>query len=309
MALPKTLCFVFAFIFLSVTAFCNTDRRTWHLADGTTVDAELVSCDLEKREVILKIKEEKEKVFVLDKFSLIDTAWLVEWVKVSKKLEERIKNMKGDFNHYQHHGEYIADFYVYTPSKYRETTKLPMMILFHPGGKGMRYLQRYMDAAEELGIIIVSSDAFRNTNDAIKEEAKMLETFKELLPTIEKTVPHDKERLYMGGSSGGAWRAYHYSVQVDRPWKGILANGGWLGGKKYSDWNYPAGMKVAIVNGNNDKNANSWVRKDVESLTDCGCILNIFAFEGGHQVPPLKTQIEVLKWLLENDEEKNKEEE
>ena len=303
--MKKTIICLMVMSIYSVTSFCNTDNRSWQLANGKKINAELVSCDLEKKEVVLRINEKEEKVYSIEDFSLIDTAWLIQWVKVSENLEKLLKEMKGSFNHYQHHGKYISDFYVYTPSKYEIKQDLPMLILFHPGGKGMRYLQRFMKAAEKLGIIIVSSDSFRNSNGDTAAEKRMLEIFTELLPTIEETVPHDKTKLYMGGSSGGAWRAYHYSVQVDREWAGIFANGGWLGGSKYYDLPYPEGMRVAIINGNNDKAANSWVKKDVKVLAKNGCNINIFAFEGGHQVPPIETQIEAIKWLINDDAKEN----
>jgi hypothetical protein len=44
---------------------------------------------------------------------------------------------------------------------------------------------------------------------------------------------------------------------------------------------------------------------DAEVLERRGCIVNILAFEGAHQVAPLSSQIETLRWLIygENKEE------
>ena len=77
--------------------------------------------------------------------------------------------------------------------------------------------------------------------------------FTELLPEIEKTVTHDPEFLYMGGFSGGAYRSYEYSAKFDRPWKGIVACGGWIGGGERLDMKFAKGMAVAMINGKGDK--------------------------------------------------------
>jgi hypothetical protein len=82
------------------------------------------------------------------------------------------------------------------------------------------------------------------------------------------------------------------------PWTGIYANGGWLGGKDFEELGYPAGMKVAMINGHQDKAANHWVDHDKEILEKNGSLVKAFAFEGGHQVPPIQSQIEALLWLL-----------
>jgi len=158
-----------------------------------------------------------------------------------------------------------------------------------------------MRAAEELDLIIASSDSFRNSKTDEAED-KMLEIFEELLPVMEKTVLHDPSQLYMGGSSGGAARAFVYSHKVNRPWAGIFSNGGWLGGYEHYNSPYPK-MRVVVLNGNRDRAANRWIKTDGEVLEERGCIVNVFAFEGAHQVAPLASQVEALEWLLHGDNE------
>jgi len=295
-----------AVLFLfSSSGWCNTDSRNWTLATGEVFYAELVKYDITNNIAVLRINEKEEKTYKLEDFSAIDGAWLLEWSRVSADLAKLSKQMKGDFSHYQLQGKYTTDYYVYTPGKYKETKELPLLFLFHPGGKGARYVQSYMQTAEKLSIIIVSSDSFRNSHDD-NEEAKMLEIFKELLTDVEKNVPCDKKQMYMGGSSGGAMRAYTYSAQVDHGWAGIYANGGWLGGSKYYDLPYRNGMRVAMQNGHNDHAANHWIKPDEKILAARGCIINLFAFEGGHQAPPADAQVEALKWLINGDEEQPK---
>ena len=286
-----------------IPCFSNTDSRRWTLASDESFDAELVRYDVVNDVAVLRIDEEQEKTYSLEDFSPIDAAWLLEWATVTRELDALQLEMKGTFSHYQHQGEYIADYYVYTPSKYAETNNLPMLFLFHPGGKAARYVKRFMMAADALDLIVVSSDSFRNTGAVWNErDDAMLACFKELLPSLEETVAHDPKQLYLGGSSGGAQSAYHYSTKVDRSWAGIFSNGGWIGGPKYYDLPFPQ-MRVVMVNGHRDP-ANRWIKRDAAVLEQRGCAVNVYAFEGGHQVPPPAIQFEALEWLINGDAEK-----
>jgi len=119
---------------------------------------------------------------------------------------------------------------------------------------------------------------------------------------IQETIVFDPENVYMGGGSGGAWKAYHYSAWVDYPWAGIYANGGWLGvPEKYYGLDYRDNMKVAIVNGNND-HANRVVEEDLKVLKKHNADVSVISFEGGHQTPPTKIQIRAFQWLLNPEE-------
>ena len=57
-------------------------------------------------------------------------------------------------------------------------------------------------------------------------------------------------------------------------------------------------MRVAMVNGSLDAAANSWVDRDGEVLKRAGNTVGVFAFEGGHQVPPPLHQHLAFEWML-----------
>jgi len=282
-----------------VPAFSNTDTRNWDMASGKTMHAELVNYDLEKKVALLRQKDGTEIEYPLATFASVDQAWLIEWAEFSDELTQDLQHIEGEFAHYQTEGAFTTDFYVYTPSAYTETTELPMIILLHPSGKGARYVMRFMEAAELLDIIVVSTDGNRNTGPG-ESATPMFERFKALLVSIEEKIPHDRTRLCLGGTSGGALRALYYSAKIQRPWAGIFSNGGWLGPKNSPGMSlpYPAEMRVAIVNGNNDHAANQFVSRDGKILQERGCEVGLFSFEGGHQVPPPAIQIKVLEWLM-----------
>jgi predicted esterase len=105
----------------------------------------------------------------------------------------------------------------------------------------------------------------------------------------------------MGGVSGGAARAYSHSVEIPRPWAGIFANGGWLGGRQTYNRAYPP-MRVAMVNGDKDDAANLYLDADSGVLMKAGSIVSVHAFEGGHQLAPPSVQAKALRWLLGEDE-------
>ena len=291
---------VFLLATLSVLS-ANTDNRLWRLKDDKSVYAELVNYDEGTGDVHLRINEEEDIVYPFDQFQVIDKAWLVEWLEFSEDLNIKVEELGGSLSSYQSQGKYPTDFYVYEPSNGLAGDERSLLILFHPGGKGARLLKRFLESSEETKTVIVACDTFRNTGSNVEKEKALYDRFVELLPFIEATVVHNSTKLYMGGASGGAWRAFHYAAWIERPWAGILSMGGWLGGEDYYDLEYPK-MKVAFVNGNQDHAANQYVEPDTEVLEKRDCEIAVIAFEGGHQVAPVSAQIKALYWLTNQEE-------
>ena len=291
----------FAHLLVACAVLANTDERTWTFKSGEKVRAEQMSYDQESGEVVLLIKDTDKRVMRFDEFSPIDQAWLVEWAQIEQEMNVLIDVLGGQFEHYVAESDnFTTDFYVYYPTVYQSTTNRPMLMLFNAGGKAARYMKAFIDAAELHGIVLVACDSFRNTGDDPTLEGEMRERFGELLPIIEATVPHDPKRVFMGGNSGGAWRAYHYSAWFDRPWAGIYANAGWIGGYKYYGEPYPGNMRIAMVNGNND-HANRWLERDGKLLSSKGNKVAVFSFDGGHQPAPPKSRSKALEWLINED--------
>tara|TARA_A100001015_G_C15009612_1_gene722348 strand:+ start:106 stop:1056 length:951 start_codon:yes stop_codon:yes gene_type:complete len=289
---------VFFLLFLTI-ANANTDERYWTLQSGEKIKAEQLSYDSQSGQVVLLIDDKKEYKLQLDELSPIDQAWIVEWDQIEREMNVLIQTLGGKFEHYTAKEEkYSTDFYVYYPSIYEINKMRPMLLLFNAGGKITRYVKQFIESCERHGIIVVGCGSFRNSDDNPELEDEMRKRFAELLPIIESTVPHDPKRLFMGGNSGGAWRAYHYSAWFDRPWAGIYANAGWLGGMKYYEEQYPAGMRIAMVNGNNDHSTNYYLIPDGKLLESKGNIVAVFSFEGGHQSAPPKSRSKALEWLI-----------
>ncbi len=274
----------------------NTDERVWTFKSGEKLRAAQLSYDDATGEVVMLIKDSEERTVKFDDLSPIDQAWLVEWSQIEQEMDVLIAALGGRFEHYVAEGEYTTDFYVYYPKVCETNTSRPMLILFNASGNAARYLKLFVEAAEIHGIVTVACSEFYNTKND-EGDPDMLKRFQELLPVIEATVPHDPRRMFMGGNSGGAMRAYNYTAQIDRPWAGVYANAGWLGGYDYYDWPYPSGMRIAMVNGNND-HANRWLERDGKLLSSKGNTVVVFSFDGGHQPAPPKSRSKALEWLI-----------
>ncbi|MGB6223291.1 hypothetical protein [Haloferula sp.] len=276
--------------------YANAEIRDWKLKDGTELRGEIDDVDETAETVTLKGDQGKVVVVPLDSLSALDRAWVLQWIEFAEELGDAAEKFGGRIEHYEGKGETTTTpFHVYHPSgDIPVGTARPMMILFSANGKGIRFLLRHIKAAEEVKMTLVACDVFRNH----MEERDSIRRFRELLPIIRATVPHDPERDFMGGSSGGAWRSFNLSSDLpDETWTGVYSNGGWLGGEKNWNRDYPA-MRVAMVNGDEDKAANAWLDRDIEILQEHDCTVAVVAFEGGHQVPPPSVQVKAFKWLL-----------
>lgn len=293
----KTLS-IFSAIFVTATSWlsANSDMRQWTFKSAPGVTAELLKYDEKSGTVVLRKEDKSEINFQQADFTPADQAWLLQWLEYREEMETLVSKLGGTIVRKTGTGKYTTEYSVYHPSGSVPGEELPLMILFHPGGNGHREILRYVEAAEAVKMTVVSCEIFQNSGDNPKVEADYLNRFKELLPQIEANVPHDSKRVYMGGISGGGWRAFHYSAQIDRPWAGIFSNCSWVGDRKYWGLPYPK-MRVAMVSGNNDYGRHT-IAKDTEVLEKRGCSISLHSFEGGHQVAPPSVMIKAFRWLL-----------
>lgn len=296
MRLKTILSFSLIMILCITSVRANTDERIWTFKSGEKLRAAQLSYNRESAEIVLLINDEDVRTVQLDELSPIDQAWLIEWDQIEQEMDMLIGGLGGRFEHHVAEGEFSTDLYVYYPTICETNSNRPMLILFNAGGNAARYLKLFVDAAEQQGIVTVACSEFYNSMDD-DVNSEMLKRLKELLTIIDSTIPHDSKRVFMGGNSGGAMRAYGYTAEIDRPWAGIYANAGWLGGYDYYDLPYPSGMRIAMVNGNND-HANRWLERDSKLLGSKGNTVVLFSFDGGHQSAPPKSRLKALTWLI-----------
>jgi hypothetical protein len=277
-------------------AKANSDMRDWTFGAGDSLRAELTEYNEETGEILLRKENKTILKFQRDDLSTVDKAWLLQWVEYKEEMEAMVNKLGGKVVRHTGTGTFTTEYSVYHPSGETPGEKLPLMILFHPGGNGHRDILRYVEAAEAVKMTLVSCETFQNSGDTAEIEAAYLERFKELLPQIEETVPHDTKRMFMGGISGGSWRSFHYSAQIPRPWAGIYSNCGWVGDKKYWNLPYPK-MRVVFMNGDRDHGRNTNTN-DIEVIRKSGSEISFQMFEGGHQAAPPSVMTKAFRWLL-----------
>lgn len=281
----------------------NSELRTWQLIDGTKLSAELLSYDTATALLKLRVNERHTQLVAYDSLSPSDQAWAIEWVELGEALDALLAREGGEFLHFVSKGAYPTGYHVYYPPGVKEGPPPPVLLLFDPSGQGERYAKRYIEAAAKAKIVVIGLDEFRNTPgpDADELDAAFLARFKELLPQLQATVGYDPARVFLGGTSGGAMRAFGYTALVNAPWAGVFSNVGWLGPNE-EDYGmpFPGGMRIAMVNGNKDNGG--YVQRDSEILVNRGNVVGFFSFEGGHQVPPPSSQLKALRWLLGQEE-------
>jgi poly(3-hydroxybutyrate) depolymerase len=280
-------------------ALANSEVRTWTLIDGKRLSGELLSYDERTALVKLRVNERHTQLVALNSLSLTDQAWVIEWVELGEALDALLARQGGEFLHFVSRGAYPTGFHVYYPPGVKEGPPPPVLLLFDPSGQGERYVKRYIEAAAQAKMVVVGLDEFRNTPppDGDELDAKFLERFKDLLPQLQATVGYDPARVFLGGTSGGAMRAFGYTAKIAGPWAGVFSNVGWLGPDE-EDYGmpFPGGMRIAMVNGNKDHGG--YVERDTKILVGRGNVVGFFSFEGGHQVPPPSSQLKAMRWLL-----------
>ncbi|MCC5788112.1 MAG: hypothetical protein JJT75_00620 [Opitutales bacterium] len=291
---------IVSFLSLFLLSLCNLvlfaeEIREWESVDGRKISAKLLNYDPEIGYLEIRRDDGVEFRLSADQLSEKDHAYLSEYLQQIEERRSEAAALAGESKTFSPFGETKGRFHVYFPSVYSADSEIPMLILFSSVGGGRRIMEQFRDAGEENGWIVVGCDYFRNNMD----EDEALEVFPLVLEEIESAVPHhDPNRLYLGGLSGGAWRAFVYSVKFDRPWKGIISCGGWLGREPERD--YPENLAVAFVNGDEDEAANHYVPRDTKILEKHNGTAKLFEFPGGHVVGPTWVLSEAMKWVDDN---------
>lgn len=191
-------------------------------------------------------------------------------------------------------GTYHLNYHVAIPEAWSPSESRALLILFSPRGDGARILKTVAPAANRYGWIAVGVDKLKNGAMNTRTMWRMED---DVLDAIFESVPHDSDRVYLGGLSGGAMRAYSVTVRRSEPFAGVVAMGGWLGGTPYAQRDYPHGMAVAMISGNKDVGALQWSKHDATVFTRRGGRVQMFVFPGGHEMPPTKIVRQAVKWL------------
>ena len=191
-------------------------------------------------------------------------------------------------------GETQISYHVYVPTTFLPDNPPPIIIAFHPGGSGTGILNAMKQSAEKVGWLLVGCDKLRNN---MKDDALQDKMEDEVMADIQASLPHDPNRIYLAGFSGGGMRCYGMANRFHLPFAGIIAYGGWMGGAKYQGKRYCQNMAVAAINGREDQAARSSVPLDVKSLRRSHCTPREFVWAGGHGIAPSSITDDAIAWL------------
>ena len=297
---------------LAACSAALAESRAWKTTSGKEIEAEYVRSSIGV--VTLKTPEGKQIRLPLSRLSSEDRAYVRKKLKETpapaKKSSARrrmrssrgspqvVARMKpGETFARKADGKTGITYHVYVPTSFEKGAPPPLIIAFSPGGNGMQMVKALKASAEKVGWLVAGCDKLKNGMDSNTKHRMQ----NEVLDDIMKSVPHQIDRRCLAGFSGGAMSCYGLSVKGRRPehYFGILAFGGWLGGRSFQGRNYSPNIVIAQINGEKDKGANAWIERDAATLTKKGCVVRVFKFPGGHGIAPPRVIDEAIAWLQE----------
>jgi predicted esterase len=177
---------------------------------------------------------------------------------------------------------------LYLPSNYMPDRKWPVLYAFDPSARGRVPVERFKEAAEKYGWIVVGSNNSRNGPWDLAVNA-----WNAMQTDTHQRFAIDDERLYATGFSGGARAAVRIAAAC-KCLAGVVANGAgfpvdlgpspqmhfvFFGTAGVDDFNYPE------------------LKNLEEPLTKAGMVHRVQIFDGRHEWPPVSVATAAVEWM------------
>jgi predicted esterase len=177
---------------------------------------------------------------------------------------------------------------LYLPSNYTPNRKWPVLYAFDPGARGRVPVERFKEAAEKYGWIVLGSNNSRNGPWSV-----VVNAWNAMLKDAHQRFAIDDTRTYATGFSGGARVAVTIAAGC-KCLAGVIANGAgfpvdlapspqmhfvFFGAAGVDDFNYAE------------------VKSLQESLTKAGIAHRVQAFAGHHEWPPVSLATAAVEWM------------
>ncbi len=177
---------------------------------------------------------------------------------------------------------------LYLPSNYTPNRKWPILYAFDPGARGRVPVERFKEAAEKYGWIVIGSN---NSHNGPWDLA--INAWNAMQTDSHQRFAIDDERLYATGFSGGARVAVGIAIAC-KCLAGVIPNGAgfpinvspslgmrfvYFGAAGIDDFNYAE------------------LRNLDEPLTKAGISHRIQTFEGRHEWPPVSVATAAVEWM------------
>jgi len=164
-----------------------------------------------------------------------------------------------------------------------------VLYAFDPGARGQVPVQRFKDAAERFGWIIVGSNNSRNG-----EFQPSIDAWNAIVKDTHQRFAIDDDRAYLAGFSGGARLAFYFAIRCQGCIAGVIGSGA----------GFPAGVTpspalhfaVFSTTGIEDFNFGE-VKSLAEALEQAGITHRTEVFAGRHEWPPSSVAFEALEWF------------
>jgi predicted esterase len=177
---------------------------------------------------------------------------------------------------------------LYLPSNYTPDRKWPVLYAFDPGARGRVPVERFKEAAEKYGWIVLGSNNSRNGPWDV-----VVNAWNAMQKDTHQRFAIDDERMYATGFSGGARAAIAIAAGC-KCLAGVMAGGAgfpnemapspemhfvFFGAAGVDDFNYPE------------------LKSLEEPLTKAGISHRIQTFAGRHEWPPVAVATSAVEWM------------
>jgi len=187
-------------------------------------------------------------------------------------------------------GSADQSYALYLPSGFVPTVKRPVLYLFDPGARGPVAVERFLQAAEKYGWILVASNNSRNGpwEPNLKAALAMFEDSSARLPV-------DETRIYAGGFSGGSRAACVFPRAVNRRIAGTIGVGAGISNTGTRPEDIGASSYFGII-GLADFNYPEMKRLDAD-LDGAKVPHRVLYYEAPHQWPDQATCSRAVGWM------------
>ena len=194
------------------------------------------------------------------------------------QLVERIEALNGSSQTYA----------LYLPSNYTPDRKWPVLFAFDPGARGHAPVERFKEAAEKYGWIVLGSNNSHNGPWKL-----VVDAWNAMLTDSQRRFAIDDQRMYTTGFSGGARAAVRIAAEC-KCLAGVIATGA----------GFPVGLapspQMSFVffgaAGVDDFNYRE-LKSLEEPLTKAGMRHRVQTFDGRHEWPPVSTSTAAVGWM------------
>jgi predicted esterase len=181
----------------------------------------------------------------------------------------------------------LQTYSVFLPEGYDPVRQWPVLLVLDPGGRSVAAAGRFIEAAQELGWIVVSSDGTRS--DVGMEPNRR--AVNALWPEIHERFASDPRRIYLAGFSGTVGVAFLLARETGVV-AGIVAAGGRFIEEVY------AGNKAPVFAAAGDGDFNFQGMRTVHArMLEDGVPTRFEAFSGRHEWMPPEIARHAVEWM------------